>query len=554
MSSFSLAFPVIQLIHEHHTLPAENRVLRFVQQQLLDRILGASLSSLALLDVTYHLSAFVIKSIKAPFKAIYLKEKLSFHEALIHLKIAALFRSTVLFGSINYFFSPSSVSTLFENSLTRMIRGLLLSGNPEVFINSKKAGAIRTTGIGGVMNHVSLFMNLVDKLSPEIKESMQGTISLMKESMEFAHGKIDLRVKESTYNSLYEICSEGLTKFTPPADASLKDKLQYGVAIRSFSIFLALLSIPIAVFEIIKLPFEILGLCLEFGEALVSNQESDLKTSLWLFKLNLISKICFLLAIPLCLTLGLYDPKKIQFLFSPLYSGDNEIIRDSYKKLFYKVAYLPVGKSVLIPLWSCTSNYDLIKKDSAHAFCILITRQHENYRLSIINRGYGSGYHPKHDANNSDIDYSWDNMDLDFLNTYLQASIFTNRPEVQKIREETAKKFKSDQFTSFVYSFLYFLAEDNGGKRFESHHHKRLQRIGNCGVSSLLGAMSFHSSMQANDMQDKGKYKKLVYALKKNTFKNHGYLLDFDLSIKREVHPAAVVQQALSKAKSKLKK
>lgn len=554
MSSFSLAFPVIRLIHEHHKKPAENRLLRFCQRQLLDRILGASLSALALLDVTYHLSAFAIKSIKAPFKAIFRKEKLSFQEAWIHLKIAALFRSTVLFGSIYYFFSPSSVSTLFENSLTKMVQGLLLSGSPDVFIDPKSAGEMSSTGVGGISNHFPTFIALVDKLPPEIKEPMQSTISLMKESIEFGHSRLDLQVKKFTYNSLYVGLSETFKESTLPADASFKDKLADGIGSRIVSLILSLISIPIVLGEMINLPFQVIALCIEAIKALMSNQESDLKTSLWLFKLNVISLVRFLLAIPLCATLGLLDPKKIEFLFSPLYQGDDEIFKDSYKKLLTKIVQLPVDKSLFIPMKSEVDNYDAKVKDSNHAFGILVTKQKENYRLSIINRGFGAQYHPERGENSKDVDFSWDNIDLNFLNFYLHILIFTNCPKFQKIRDDLIKQLKGNQLTTHVYGFLVFVAEEKGAKKFESHHHKRLQRIGNCGVSFLLGAMSYHSSMQVNDMQDKRKYKKFVYALKEDTFREHGYLLDFDLAIKRGVQPAAVVQQTLKKAKEKLKK
>lgn len=550
MSSFSLAFPVIRLIHEHHKRPAENRLLRFAQQHLLDRILGTSLSALALLDVAYHLSAFVIKFIRAPIKAIFQREKLSFHEAWIHLKIAALFRSTVLFGSLYYFVSPSSVSTLFENSLSRMVRALLLSGNPEVFIEPSKAGRMNTGGIGGISNHLPTFMALVDKLAPKIKESMVNTISLMNESKEFGCAPLDRKVKASTLNI---DLSESFKKFELPADASFKDKFIVGMAERIFSVILGLISIPLVVSELIRFPIEVIFLCFEALEALVSNQESDLKTSLWLFKLNLIGLVRLLLAIPLCATLGLYDPKKIQFLFSPLYEGDEKEVIDSYKKLLRKIVQLPVEESVLIPLWSYTNNHNEIQ-ESAHAFGFLITKQNENYRLSIINRGFGAEYHPKRGENSKDVDFSWDNIDLEFLNSYLKLHILTNNPKVQKIRGEGVKLLKGNHLTSFVYVLLELIAQEQGAKQFESHHHKRLQRIGNCGISNLLGAMSFHSSMQGNDMQDKRKYKKFVYALKRNVFKDHGYLLDFDLAIKKDVQPAAVVKQTLSKAKEKIKK
>lgn len=567
MSSFSLAFPVIRLIHEHHTRPAENRLLRFGQQQLLDRILGASLSALALLDVAYHLSAFAIKSIKAPVKAIFHKEKLSFQEALIHLKIAALFRSTVLFGSLYYFVSPSSISTLFKNPLSTLVKGLLLSGCPEVFIDHRHPDGVYPDEIGGIMNHVSTFMALVDKLSPEIKESMRSTISLLKESVEFGHAPLDFRVNEFTLNTLYKSWSELLEKYMVPADASFKDKLAYGTAVRIISVFFSLISVPLVISELlIRLPSGVLISCLETFRTLMSNQESELVTSLWLFKLNLISIVRLLLAIPLCATLGLYDPKKIQFLFSPLYLGDEKTFDDSCKKLLSKIKQLPSGKSVFIPMVSESMDHGAKEKER-HAFCILITKLKENYRLSIINRGKGTKYHPKRDEESRDVDFSWDNIDISFLDSYLHILTCTNIPRIQEIREECLngmkllKLFNANQLTTFVYDFVLLQSvkfkaranESGGAKQFESHHHKRLQRIGNCPVSSLLGAISFHSSMHANNMQDKRKYKKFVYALKKNVFKDHGYLLDFDLAIKKDVRPADVVKQALKKTKEKLK-
>lgn len=435
--NFSLSFSIARMIHEHYVNPHQNFKIRFCQQHLFDRILSIGLSSFALLDISFHLAAFAMKSLQAVYQCWNEGKPLSFSQAIRHLKIAYLFRSMVLRGS-GYTFKPSNIHLVFEDSTTKFVRALLLSGCPEVFRDPEKAGETFITDV------LQDFLAHIHLLPLNIQNSMQETFSLLKEALELR---------------------ENLTS------------------------------------------------CLLYSdqEAIKNNRKSVLS------------------------------------------------------KMFEKIEQLKTGESKLIFLRISIGD-PLIA--AGHGYYLLVTKLAENYRLSILNRGFGNEAHIKTLEGKINADYSLDSLNFNSLKTLIHLLV---KLEEGTFAQEVFNKFKQDQISIDLFNAFYILLEEYLGnskdqdgqikdsqalstiRLFDSQHHRTQQKIGNCGISSLLGAISFHQSTQTGNFQDKRVYKQFIYAYKKLVFDKYDYLLDFEFStLKKLSLPSLAASQKLEKAKLKL--
>lgn len=619
MSSFSVSIPVMRLINEHQNQEYSNILFKICTKEIADRILVISLPVLALIDFSFHVSAFIFKSIRVCTYSLF-SESGSFDEAFQHLQIAWLFRITLFAENFLGFFKPSTVPLIFlhKNPEIAMASGLLLSGSSEIFPDPSNIAG--TEASGNMVNNPWL-NTLINELSPE-KHSLAKTFSNLKEFQNLLKDfptnnrviKIDSIVNKTLrfYTHLFEKLD--LSESDPTSKKIIK-----GVCQRILLLMMTL-SLP---FLVSATALDIVISCL----ALVISLLKGCSLSDWSKELVFHLKIIFLsisrylLTIPVSLTLGLYDPKKVQsLLFSPLFKSTQELELDFHRQLMERIQKMPIGDNFLLHMCSNTSDGET---PGGHAYCLLISKTEKNYRLSVVNRGHGLEevykYHPLRKKDFNDVDCSWDNISFGFLNVYLKMISNVNDPKVKQNRKKLTELLKNDvgsldekklvkliadmfpkdapnellkkvehykkvlrnPFTTIVYDMVLMmqdpqirnkvceaLKEDLSAKllyemlnnpsnhteitNFESHHVRRNQRIGNCGISSLLGGISFAHAMRTNNFQDKREYKKFVYALKQRANERYGFLLNFHPAIRRTVDVSAVINKNLEKAKQKI--
>jgi hypothetical protein len=545
--NFSLTFPLIRLIHEHHQNPHENRVMRFCQQQLIDRVVALSLPLFAFFDVLSHLSASLVEGVNAGYKSLINHEVFSIDKAIRHLKIGWLF-TEVIFTGASYVIKPHTISTIFVNSLTQSVRALLLSGSPEVFVNSAKAGGTSLPEL------LEVFCAKVKQLPEDIQETMAETLKLVREANQFER---TISPKDS-YLSLS--CEHGFR--------NLEESFENLKAIEG-SIFTKLFKreiharfdiLMMALFGLFATPISLLAslgtLLREVSVALLTNQDTQIPTILWRIRLDLITLLRMYMTFPLTVIGGVIDPFKVQSLFfSPLYKGDEKVKDETVKLLFKKIKALKTRESALVPLFTYT---DDPYKNRAHGYYILVTKQDVHYRVSIINRGWGSESHRCNDLNQLNADVSYDNFPFKKIKEYLASLIALKEFHLASIVYKTTfvgRLQGIDPFKLMLYAIpaLWSFEEGSTIIEFQSNHVSSSQKIGNCGIANLMSAISFHSSTQTGDMSNKTPYKRFIYSYKKMMFENYNYLLDFDLQVKKNGElPSSSAERQLDKMKRKL--
>lgn len=545
--SFSLTFPLIRMINEHQQNPHKNRIMLFSQQQLIDRIVALSLPLFAFFDVFFHLSASLVEGVYAGYKSLIYQEVFSIDKAIRHFKIAWLF-SQVIFIGASYAIEPRTIDTLFENSLTKFVRALLLSGSPEVFANPAKAGGTQLRKV------LDVFCATVKQLSEDIRETMAETLKLVREANQF---EITIKPKNPFLSLSCEHRFRDLEKSFKDLKAiegSLFTKLFKKEIPARFRILMESLLGSFA--TPILLLVSIGTLIKEVSIALLTNQDTHIYTILWRIKLDLITLLRMYIAFPLTMIGGMINPFKVQSLFfSPLYKGDEKVKDEAVKLLFKKIKALKTRESALIPSFTYT---DDPYTHETHTYYILVTKQDIHYRVSILNRGWGvNNHHPK-DLNHSNGDVSYDNFPFKKIKKYLTGLIelkkFEKAQDLYKIGLDKIFQGASPFLvTLYGLPLLWKFEKDSTITEFQSNHVRSHQKIGNCGIASLMAALSFHSSMQTGDMSNKTLYKSFIYSYKKMIFENYNYLLDFDLQTKKNGElPSLSAERQLDKMKRKL--
>lgn len=524
-TGFSLTFSAMRVINDYNINPASNKIVRVCQQHLISRIIAISLSALALIDIAYHCCAFVITTIR----------QLSFEESLTHLKVAMLFRFTLLFGSLFYTLAPSQVKDAFENSFDKFVEGVLLSGSREIFFNGSRAGSTRS------FTALSHFYKITESLPESVKKTMQPTLTMLKEARDFRIAMTPLNVDGLTTNTIYKFIDKHFQKF---------DKLPFAireVALRVAMVAMAYFSIVLSFAEMeFFLIHCIIGMigALQF---LIGNDDFNLAVGVApSAKINLKALLRSLCAIPACLTYGLIDPKTIQKLFySPLVEDDSKRKANAIGDMLAKLVQKPDHASVMFPISTYTSNPETAA--ASHFYAILVTKlPDKKFRLSILDRGLGfrmiAGERKCH------LDSSVENVDLKYVMDHL-ANVYEidSFKGARKFYNEHKCKMNKDdpEYLSFLVA-MYLPSYDDNVKKFESNHIRSHQKIGNCGISNVLGAVSFHMAMQKGDFQDKKDYKKFVYEFKKLVFK-HRYLLNFRFGIRKGQDPIAAASANLAR-------
>lgn len=562
MQNFSLSLSLARTIHMHQTEPSKNRVIRFCQQELLDRVLGASFSALALLDISFHLTAATVKGLRAYYHIFKFNEPSSFKESIRHLKIASLFYPVLLKGSSLSIANPLNVKKIFSNPLAELVRALLLSGSPQVFQNPSLTGEVSHGNYAEILDE---FLTHTQNLPQDIQDSMQDTLILVKEAIEdydlttFFYSHNEKLVHYWSLDFFYKKITSTFDQLRLNKKDSFNQICLKEIIVRVYIVGLSTLSLPLSLISTIQ---AIALLNTAFFNLILENvYRSEL---CWLAILNIVSSIRCLLAAPLCLTLGLFFPYQVQSLFfSPLYKNDHtqhEIIT----KIIKKIENLSEGKSYLIPLMLNTA--DPSTNHVMHAWFVLVKKCHSHYQLSIINRGFGSGSHPKRGKDKNDVDCSWANVEISFLQNYLSFLLKYQDISFAKKLLDFCKDKLPDNYhllLGLIYTTPdgdfristqdYQLELTGNPLSFESHHIRSKQKIGNCAISNLLGSLSFHSAMQTGNFQDKRVYKKFIYTYKKMMLEKYDYLLDFDVStLKASTSPSAIAYQKLEKARQKL--
>lgn len=547
IKSFSLAFPLTQMIYEHQQIPHKSKVIRFCQQQLIDRIITLSLPLFASFDVLFHLTASLAEGACAGYKAFIYLEVFSFDKTMRHLKIAWLF-TKVIFTGPSYVINPYTIDTIFKNSLTRFIRALLLSGCPETFVDPTNTGGTEIRQVLDVM------CSTMTQLPKATQETMAETLKLVKEAYQFEatirpndwflslsceHG---FRKVEETFRGLKAIEGSFFTKL-------LKRELYARLYI--FMITLTgLLAIPFSLIVSTSL------LLKEIIAALLPHQDTYIHSLLWRIKLDLIAVLRMYISFPFALVGGIIDPFKIQSLcFSPLYKGDKKVKDEAIKLLFKKIKDSKTKESVLVPLFTYT---DDPHKGLTHAYCILVTKQNNDYRISTLNRGWGMEMHRPDELNQLNGDVSYDNVPFKKIKKHLTLLIdlkeFKAADEIYNgLLDEKTKGY--NPFLRILYRLPALWKSEEGSTvtEFQSNHSRSCQKISNCGVASLMAALSFHSSMQTGDTSNKTSYKKFIYSYKKLIYKKYNYLLDFDLQPKKSDELLSLsAERQLAKMKRKL--
>lgn len=551
VKSFSLTFPQIRWINDHQQNPHQDKFIRFCQQHILDRIVALSLPLFASLDVLFHLTVSVGLGVFAGYKSLVYLEKFSIDSVKRHLKISWLFTKVIVSGAI-FALNPHAIGHIFDNSISKYVRSLLLSGNPEIFVNPDTGGGIAPYDV------LDVFCDTIKQLPEDIQFSMKETLKLVEETYQFEKSITPLdwllffscengfRRLEKNFETLKSIEGNLFTKLLKkeiPARFEIFMTTTLGLIATPFSLYI---SINILLSEIFRIFF--------------THYDTDIKNIFWRLKLDLIALIRMYMTFPLALIGGMIDPFTVQrLLLSPLYKNDKKITEDTLNQLFKKIEKLNTGNSTLIPLTTYTSDPN---KNETHGFYIVITKQATNYRLSIINRGWGSEGHKLNDQDQNylDGDVSYDDISIKIIVDYLSILFAAKDLEVanKAYKADLPHRFKELGMFRFMIYFLpaiWAFKENSTQNVYKSKHARSPQKIGNCAASNLFGAISFHSAMQTGDMRNKAVYKKFIYYHKKQVYENYGYLLDFDLQTKVNIElPSTLAEKQLNKMKLKLKK
>lgn len=626
MLDFSLSVSIMRTINGHQSQQYVLPVSGFLVKSLADRVLGICLSVFALIDIAYHLSVFTYKSFKAVKKATFDKQTLNFSEAISHLKIAWLFHKVFLLGSLRGFIIPSTVGSLIENNSMVLARNLLLSGNPEaLYFHSV---GIRLEGINTLTNFPQLDV-LINSLAEKDKVIIKDILNKLEEIRNLS--KITLE-NTAVSDVLTTRFNTFLTTFFNRLESSENDSVYlkiFNSVIQRIFILSLNFSVPVLILT------NVLNFIATLGIAVLFYFTSDypteftnivLKRLACVLKINIVYSLKYLMAIPSSITLGLYNPKKFFSLFFSTYcNNSNEIMLQSHEKVMKKIKDLHVNDNLLLPIGS-----------DGHAYNVIVSKLDSNYRVSVISRGDLSHYY--HFMNKEfyhEVDYSFDNVPLDFINFYLKSIVAFYDPEVKKNRQIIISELKENklylskdhvnlvagklfqkafeslpkeqreeledirdlllsahielekniieksEMSFFIYNTFHLLTQPKARKkvceslrkdpeakvlhdmlsaidekikieRFHSGHIKRTQKIGNCFISTYLGAISFESARNTGDFKDKRSYKKFVLALKEKANLDYGYLLNLDPSIKKEINTSDLIRRTLEKARFKI--
>lgn len=519
-------------IDEYFTSPSQSSTINFVQQTICSRILASSLSVFAFIDISYHLTCASLQGMQS----IYLKlknrnEPINFYEAHRHLKIARLFRSVLLIGSLQYFISPEEVSNFQVNELTKFVRALLLGNAPEILKNPSESGG---TTLRGVLDH---FCALVNELPQEIQESTKETIALIREAQDFINAGINYQLdnqNDSIINSaLHKLNEEFLSIISKNG---IFKEIELRAHILGSAIILSCLYISYPFFLYINLVL----FFVKFIHFMIYGDPAELKKQGKMMGLEMIFILRFLVSIPFIFTYGMYDPIKFKTLFlAPLVDSKNTMAQKSRSHFFKKLENLKENEKIVLALRIYVPQENNL---SGHGYYIHVTKKLINYRLSIINCGWGSEHHILRESEKRDVDYSLDNISLDYLKNYITLLLEAGSSKIQGVIDVSKQKGYNLElvFKEIIYGTLkgtsslvlnsMEVGQPIGAINFESTISSSTQKIGNCGIKSLLALILF-DSVERNGNRDA--YKRFRNSFRKLVYHKYNYLLDFDFNTKR---------------------
>ncbi len=557
-SYFSLTLGVVDKIDQQQRLPRQRRI-DSLKQEVISRLLGLSLSILGAVDCIGHLSLAAAYGIYTLYARVVKKEQANFKLAWEQVAIALLFRRALFSGSLVGVVNPKGATHILDNEEMTVVASLLFHGNSKVAENC----CVRPLYVLKVMQTV------IATLPVAIQQEMQSSLKLLDSAYTLEENdRLDFLVSILMRENKHSLLGQLLAMFDcleQVQGSLMKRVLLKHVMARVLSLIIPIFTALSVIAILCRLTFDtaIVMLCtLALGFYASRGFGGHYMGSRTSIKLKLIDLTRSLIGIIAWPTLGLVHPfwvkKRVFFPLSNLHSC-------TLKKLLKDIKNLTQNSSVLFPIGMPTANP--LKECPGHMVYCLLTKETQGYRVSIVNRGWGSEWHDKttSDGAKAEVDYSWSQVDFQALQGWLPLLVnLRHRLKAYKMYRIFTKALKKrkiyldkdfDLFNAFLYNVLPKITPNKKYMRWSSGHICTTQRVGLCPLSGLLGALSLHSSMQNKDSNlqaSKRSYKRFIYHCKRKLLEDKGYLLPFyrTLNGERKNLPLLAAAQ-IKKAKEK---
>src|ERR1700733_946925 len=575
--NFSITREAVTFIYEQRESEASNSVIKFVQKELITRVVGVSLSALQLLDLGIHAFGVVESTFYSIYRGIFEHKPIDFSLPLKHIKCLKVFAESFLSSSFAGLIDPGiKTFSKMESKQVSSIRGLLLSRDEEHYTENCHINAL---------NFVTYVQSLADKLSPEEKVGMEDTIELLKETKGLLQDFDMLKHQKLALDGYLSKSLADVINNLVKRDSTLLEKIVFKECL---SRILALgLSFAAAIDVVIRILITTIAFVeMVLLDILVTKGhffQNDIK-EIGRFFLYHLRDIAFSIVGAFSGSLvGVVSPSlacKIATPSSGFYDNFRFSAEDILNSVLENAKGLDVGKSILVPIiLPCYFG----SHDANHFVTILVKKDEEaRYTVSVINKGYGSNHEAEAvDLSKEKIPINVTRNDVTttelklYLREVIKMGCITKKDFVEKIKrqvethnedlpEEKRVAIEKPEVLNYIIdqSLLKILyRKDELGTLVKNPSDLlggKTQTTGDCSKASLLGALHYHSCQKNKDSNS---YKKFLNNIKKRALEEDGHLLDIALSgsltkekpsvaAKKRVNRAAPRLLSLNKEKS----
>lgn len=557
MSDFSLTIPIAKIIHIHHMEENKGKFTHFAKTQLIDRILGVSLSAFALIDFVWHASAVLLTGTFALGKAIVKWESIDLNKTKNHLELTALFFFTLLFGSGIGLIAPSKVREIFYNKETHFASMVLFAGHSNIFKDKSKEGGFKTR------EGLECFNNIAQRVPKQVKQNLVSSLKIIKDAYRLEQkSDIENLLNGLTLKKTFESYHTFLSRMDNTKGHCVKRFLFKEVITRISAVAFGLFSL-LSLFQLSSnLMIGIIGTPVVL--LISSKDHTHLKIeSLQLttfFKRILRDIFISTLGIVLWPTVGFISPSIAKLLLL-------KIDRTYSEEIAFKLKKLSVDESMCLPFSLITSVTKANKIGSHQIYLIIKKSPNEKFTVSIINRGALSDRHFPLRSLKKEADYTFEDVNEIDLKKYIDdLNVICHFDQIKKSVIEVLKldskhfdlvikepDFLNEAIKYYIQESKKSIYRKNLGRRIHSNHLKIPQRIGNCVISNLLGAISYHHAMEQRKIpnrvvDEKKEYKEFIYYFKKALFEKQKDRLFFSDNYVKGKNPLLIGRKQVAKA------
>ncbi len=550
----------------------QNQSKSFIRKELLARITSCALSALALLDTAIHTLGIIESIVYALFKAASTQKIPDFSNPLKHFRCVLIYLKTFPLITFSCICDPKHLER-YERKVIDCINILFLSRDPKY---SKDCSV-------DCLNMVKYLQKQTKKIDPKHIEGMEETLELLNDAKYFLSDQSFYSSKQFFNNTF---------KLTPHLSSIIRMGRQHQnwfireCVTRLISLGLSLTcAIDILVMTMIDIPVIFIFILLDIPSktsSLTPCFTDSLKYILSHIRDILIKHIGTILGS----ASGIIHPDTALKLVDSTSSFYKKIrFQDEcpLKTPVEQLDKLENNRSLLVPISYQTSK-------SAHIVYCLISRNDDKYKMSILNKGYGTVYSSYNLAllslavNNQE--YTEESMKKIIGRTASEKTItnttYENLPKkavkfhlknLMKLQDESLSKLKAASKEKGINLGIHLTNKLNppvllaGGEKFLASYGKtdkdnlpsiennpkllmtRPQTIGDCPKSSLLAALYYHN------MSNPEPYKRWKRHLKDQAMKSDGFLIGHSLRLHNLDRKAlSIAQERIDKGWKKFKK